>query len=144
MWADAQQAAKHRAKFGWLPLKDVAAVTKPRRETCWNLLGCSKPANRSQPPLGRSWPYCEDMWMRHCCSTSIFRLSIHTCLTCEDIARQSCGMVRRWRFLADFLRPVFSSSRVQHVSDPHLKLALGPHHVQTSSLRRLRLGEEKR
>jgi len=29
----AKKTAKHRAKFGWLPLSDVAAVTKPRRET---------------------------------------------------------------------------------------------------------------
>jgi len=29
----AQETAKHRAKFGWLPLSDVAAVTKPRCET---------------------------------------------------------------------------------------------------------------
>jgi len=29
----AQETAKHRAKFGWLPLSDVAAVTLPRRET---------------------------------------------------------------------------------------------------------------
>jgi len=29
----AQKTAKHRAKFGWLPLSDVAEVTKPRRET---------------------------------------------------------------------------------------------------------------
>jgi len=28
----AQVRAKHCAKFGWLPLSDVAAVTKPRRE----------------------------------------------------------------------------------------------------------------
>jgi len=29
----AQETAKHRAKFGWPPVSDVAAVTKPRRET---------------------------------------------------------------------------------------------------------------
>jgi len=29
-------------------------------------------------------------------------------------------MVPRWRFLATFLRPVFSASRVQQVSDLHL------------------------
>jgi len=29
----AQQTAKHRAKFGWPVVSDVAAVTKPRRET---------------------------------------------------------------------------------------------------------------
>jgi len=34
---------------------------------------------------------------------------VDTCLSCEDIARQSCAMVRRWRFLATFLRPVFSA-----------------------------------
>jgi len=49
----------------------------------------------------------------------------------------------------DFLRPVFSANRVQHVSDLHPKFALGPHHVykqvwQTSSLQRLRLGEQKK
>jgi len=30
----AQVRAKHCEKFGWLPLGDVAAVTKPRRESC--------------------------------------------------------------------------------------------------------------
>jgi len=29
----AQKTAKHHAKFGWLPLSDVAAVMKPKRET---------------------------------------------------------------------------------------------------------------
>jgi len=43
----------------WPPVSDVAAVTKARRETHWNLLGCSKVANRSQPLTGRSSPY---MW----------------------------------------------------------------------------------
>ena len=54
---------------------------------------------------------------------------VDTCLICEDIARQSCAMVPRWRFLATFLRLVFAASRVQHISDLHSKFALGPHHV---------------
>jgi len=29
----------------------------------------------------------------------------------------------------DFLRPVFSASRVQHIPDMHSKFALRPHHV---------------
>ena len=29
----AQETIKHRAKFGWPPVSDVAAVAKPRRET---------------------------------------------------------------------------------------------------------------
>jgi len=54
---------------------------------------------------------------------------VDTCLSCEDIARQSCAMVPRWRFLVTFLRPVFSASRVQHISDMHSKFTLRPHHV---------------
>jgi len=44
----------------------------------------------------------------------------------KDIARQSCAMVPRWRLLATFLRPPFPVSRVQQVSDLHLKFALRP------------------
>ena len=58
---------------------------------------------------------------------------VDTCLICEDIARQSCGMVPRWRLFGDFLRAVFSASRVQHVSDLHSKFTLRPHHVCISS-----------
>jgi len=68
----AQETAKHRTKFGWLPLSDVAAVTKPRRETRWNLLGCPKLANRSQLLVDRNLSYCEDMWKRHCCLIFFF------------------------------------------------------------------------
>jgi len=45
------------------------------------------------------------------------------------MARQSCAMVPRWRFLATFLRPVFAVSRVQRISNLHSKFALRPHHV---------------
>jgi len=54
---------------------------------------------------------------------------VDMCLSCEDIARQICGMVPRWRFFASFLHPVFSASRMQQVSDMHSKFALKPHHV---------------
>jgi len=57
----AQETAKHHAKFGWLIVSDVAAVTKPRCETLRNLLGCPKLPNRSQLLVGQSSPYCEDM-----------------------------------------------------------------------------------
>jgi len=41
---------------------DVTAVTLPRPKTRWSLLGCPKLPNRSQPLVGRSSPYCGDMW----------------------------------------------------------------------------------
>jgi len=50
--------------------------------------------------------------------------------------------------LGDFLHPVFSASRVRQVSDLHLKIRTKATPCvevwQTSNLRRLRLGEEKR
>jgi len=72
---------------------------------------------------------------------------VDTCLSCEDIARQSCAMVPGWRFLATFLRPAFSATRMQHVSDLHPKRTKATPCVevwQTSNLQRLRLGEEKK
>jgi len=59
----------------------------------------------------------------------VFFLIVDTCRSCEDIARQTCAMEPRWQFLATFFGPVFSASRVQHVSDLHLKFALRPHHA---------------
>jgi len=58
-----------------------------------------------------------------------FFLFVDTCLSCEDIARQSCTMVRRWRLFVDFLHPAFPASHMQHVSDMHPKFALRPHHL---------------
>ena len=112
------------AKFGWRPLPEWCAVTLPRRESRWNLQGCPKLDNRSQPLVGRSSPYYEDMWRRYRCLTSFFRLSIHA-----SAAKIQPDNVVRWRQNGDFLRPVFSASRVQHISDMHSKFVLRPHHV---------------
>jgi len=140
MWANAQRdgrPAEHRwrplfnaAKFSWrTPTTRCRVVTLPRCESSWNLHGCPKWSNRSQPLVGRSSPYYEDVWRTtYWCLTSFF-LIVDTCLSCEGIARQSCAMVPRWRFWATFLRPAFPASRMQQVSDLHLKFALRPHHV---------------
>jgi len=116
------------AKFGWRPLLECRAVTLPRHETRWNLQGCPKLSNGSQPLVGQSSPYYEDMW-RYYCLTSFIPI-IDTCISCEDIARQSCAMVPRLRILCDFLRTAFPASRVQHVSDLRLKFPLRSHHVR--------------
>jgi len=86
MWANAQRdgrPAEYRwrplfnaATFGWRPLLECRAVTLPRRKTRWNLQGCPKLANRSQPLVGRSSPYYDDVWRRYRCLTSFFQLSI--------------------------------------------------------------------
>jgi len=138
MWAIVQRdgcPAKYRwrtlfndTKFGWCLILECRAVTLPRRQTCWNLHGCPKLPDRSQLLVGRSSPYCGNMWRSYCGLTSFFPI-VDTCLSCKDIAQQSCAMVPRWRFFDGFLHPVFAASAVQHISDLHLKFALRPHHV---------------
>ena len=115
MWANAQRdgrPAEYRwrplfnaARFRWHSLLECRAVTLPRCETRWNLLGCPKLTNRSQPSVGRSSPYCEDVLRRYCCLTRFFRLSISA-----SVAKIQPDKVVRWcrdgDFLATFLRPV--------------------------------------
>jgi len=105
MWANAQRdgrPAEYRwrplfnaAKFGWFPLLECHAAMLPRCKTRWNLQGCPKLANRSQPIVGQVHHIARTCGGRHCCLTSFFRI-VDTCLGCEDIARQSCVMVPRW------------------------------------------------
>ena len=121
MWASAQRDGRpaedrwrpllNAAKFGWHQLLECRAVTLPRQETCWNLLGCPKLANRSQPLVGRSSPNSEDVWRRYCCLTSFFPI-VDTCLRCEDTARQRCAMVPKWRFFASC---IFSEPHAVHL-----------------------------
>jgi len=114
MWANSQGDGRpvqyrwrplfNAAKFGWRPLLECCAVTLTRWETRWNLQGCPKLANRSQPLVSRSSPYYQDMWGRYCCLTAFFPI-VDICLSSEDIARQICAMVSIKN--GDFLRPVF-------------------------------------
>ena len=134
MWANAQRdgrPAEYRcrplfsaAKFGWRPVLECSAVTLPRHESHWNLQACPKLANRSQPLVGRSSPYYEDMWRRYCCLTSFFRLSIRA-----SAAKIQPDKVVRSCQNGDFLHPAFTASCMQHITYMHSKFALRPHHV---------------
>jgi len=137
MWANAQREgrpAEHRwrprfnaAKFGWRPLP-CHAVTLPRRETRWNLQGVPQTtwwiSAVSRLKFTILWGHVKDISLLY----KFFPI-VDTSLSCENIARQCCAMVPRWRFLATFLRPAFPASRVHQVSDLHLKFALRPHYV---------------
>ena len=118
MWANAQRDGRpaectwcplfNAAKFGLRSQLECRAVTLPRHESSWNLQGCPELANRSQPLVGRSSLYYEDMWGRYtptCPHNIVFNKFfpiVDTCLSCEDIARQSCPMVPKRQFLAIF------------------------------------------
>ena len=83
---------------------------------------------------------------------SFFRIAdtclVDTCLNCEDTARQSCAMVPRWRLFGDFLSPVFLSNPHAVHFRPAFKIRTKATPCvevwQTSNLRRLRSGEEKK
>ena len=114
----AQEMVKHCAKFSWPPVSDVAAVMKPTCETHWNLLACPKLANRSKPLVGGSLPYCGDMWKTYCYLTSFFPI-VHTCLSCEDTARQSCAMVPKWRIFASCISSEPRAAHFRHAFEIH-------------------------
>jgi len=78
----------------------------------------------SVPKFTILWGHVEEILL-----LNTFFPIVDACLSCEDVARQSCPMVPKWRFLATFLRPAYAASRVQHISDVHSKFALRPHHV---------------
>jgi len=108
----AQETAKHHTEFDWPPVSDIAVVTKPRRETRWNLLECPKLPNRSQPLVSQCSPYCGNIWRRYGCLI-IFPI-VNMCLRCEDIARQPCAIVRRLLFLRNLCVLYFSEPRAAH------------------------------
>jgi len=137
MWANAQCDGR--------PAKQV--VPSVQRRKVWltptTRVPCSNAAKKRNPlkcvgvPQTRqeisavSRPKFTKLWGhvgRHCCLTSFFPI-VNTCLSCKDIAQQSCAMVPRWWIFGDFLCPVFPASHVQHISDLHSKFALGTHHV---------------
>ena len=136
MWANAQRDGRP-AEYRWRPLFNAAVwLTPTTRVLCSN-------ATKTRNPLKLPGvPQTNETTSADCGKFTIlcghieeilllikFFPIVDTCLNCEDIARQICGLVPRWRFLATFLGPAFAASRVQHLSDLHSKFALGPYHV---------------
>ena len=97
----------------------------------------------SRPKFTILWGHVEDISL-----LNIFFPIVDMCLSCEDIARQSCAMVLRWRFLAIFcVLCIFSEPRAacfSPASEIRSKATPCVEVWQTYNLRRLRLGEEKK
>jgi len=72
-----------------------AANTRNPVEICWGAQ--NSPTGLSGPLVGRSSPYCEDMWRRYCCLTSFFRLSIHA-----SVAKIQPDKIVQWSRMANF------------------------------------------
>ena len=133
MWANAQRDGRP-AEYRWRALFNAAVrLTPTTRVPCSNAAKTRNPLKlhgvpqtsetisaASGPKFTILWGHVEEILLL---KKECFFPIVDTCLSCEDIARQSCGMVPRWRFLATFLGPAFA------FSDLHSKFALGPHHV---------------
>jgi len=128
MWANAQRdgrPAEHRwrplfnaANFGWRPLLDAAR----------NLLKFAGVPQTTGSISAASGPkftilcgHVEEILL-----LNKFFLIVDTCLIWEDIGRQSCAMVPRWRFLATFLRPAYidnwKKTCYAAISAPHVPI----------------------
>jgi len=117
MWANAQCDGRP-AEYRWRPLFNAAVWLTPNTGVpCNNAAKARKPLKLAGVPQTNgpisadsrpSSPYCGDIWRIYCCVTVFFPI-VDACLSCEGIARQSCTMVRRWRFFASC---IFSEPRV--------------------------------
>jgi len=137
MWANAKRDGRP-AEYRWCPVFNAAVWLMPNTGIpCSNAAKMRNPLKFAGVPQTRqlisaaSGPKFTILWghMEEILLLNKFFSDYRYMLSCKDIARQSCGMVPRWRLFGDFLRAVFSASRVQHVSDLHSKFTLRPHHV---------------
>ena len=130
MWSrDAESTRSERQIMTWLYkvapsaqrrkvwLTPTTAVPRSNAAKTGNplkLLGCPKLANRSQPLVDRSSPYCDDTWGRYCCLTSFFRLSIYALVAKTYSPTKLCDgaqMADFWRF---FWSCISSKPRAAH------------------------------
>jgi len=137
MWANAQRDGRP-AEYRWRPLFNatvwltpITTVPHSNAPQMQNPLQCARVPQTGKPISAVSGPTFAILWghVKEILLCNKFFPSDNMCLSCEDIARQSCEVVRRWRIFGDFLGPAFSASHVQHISDLHIKFALRPHHV---------------
>ena len=114
MWANAQRDGRP-TEHRWRPLfnatKKSLADAHYLMPTCSN---AAKTRNRLKfagvPQTGKPistasgpkytilWGHLEDILLLN----KMFFLTVDTCLSCEDIVRQSCAMVPRWQIFDDF------------------------------------------
>jgi len=120
MWVNAQRDGRP-AECRWRPLFNAAVwLTPTTRVPCSNAAKTRNPLKLPRVPQtnetisAASGPkftilcgHVEEILLLN----KFFFSIVDACLSCEDIARQSCGMVPRWRFLATFGSCICSEPR---------------------------------
>jgi len=120
MWANVQRdgrPAEYRwrplfnaAKFGWHPLLQCRALACSNAAKTWNPLKLAGVPQATGPISAASGPKFTILWGRvdEILLLSKFFPIVNMCLSCKDIARQSCAIVPRRRFFGDFASWIFS------------------------------------
>jgi len=111
MWANAQRDGRpaeyswrplfNAAKFGSRPLLECRAVTKRRRETRWNLLGCPQTTEPISAASGLKFTILREHVGEILLSNKSFFPIVDTCLSYEDSPTKLCDgaqMANFWRF----------------------------------------------
>ena len=111
MWANAQHDGRP-AEYRWRPLLNAAVwLTSTTRVLCSNaaktrnllkLPGVPQTNEMISAASGPKFAILSGHVEEVLLLNKFFPI-VDTCLSCEDMARQSCAMVPRWRFLATFL-----------------------------------------
>ena len=132
MWANAQRDGRPAVQCRKVWLTPTTRVPCSNAAKTRNPLKFAGVPQTTAPISAASGPKFIILWER---VQEILLLNklfpiVDKCLSCEDIARQICATVPRWRFFDDFFACcICSDRRAQHVSDLHLKSELRPHHV---------------
>jgi len=123
MWANAQRDGRP-AEYRWRPLFNAAVwLTPTTRVPCSNAAKTRNPLKLAGVPQTNEtisaasglkftilWGHVEEILL-----LNKFLPIVDTCPTCEDIARQSCAMVPRWRIFGEFFASrICSEPRAAH------------------------------
>jgi len=123
MWVSAQRDGRP-AKYRWRPLFNAVVWLMPTTTVpCSNAAKTQNPLKLAKVPqtnetisaasrlkFTKLWHHLKDILLLN----NIFPI-VDTCLSCKDIAQQSCAMVPKWRFLVTFFAScIFSEPHVAH------------------------------
>jgi len=141
MWTNALRDGRP-VEYGWRPLFNAAkfVLTLTTRVPCRNaaktrnqltLAGVPKTRQQISAVSGLKFSILRQHVEEILLFNKIFPI-VNRCLSCEDMTRQSCVMVRRWRIFGDLFSPAFPASLVHHISDLHSISRLG--HIMCVSM----------
>jgi len=123
MWVNAQRDGCH-AEHRWRPFFNAANVADAHYQSAvqynaaktrnpLTLAGLLQTRQQIAAASGPKFPILLGHVQEILLFNNFFPV-VDVCLICEDMARQSCAMVRRWRFCVILASCIFSEPRAAH------------------------------